>query len=39
VDNVREVFREALKDKTIVPQASARLPARLPQVATDRAGI
>ncbi len=40
VDNVREVFREALKDKTILPQSSdARLPTRLPQVASDRAGV
>jgi ATP-dependent Lon protease len=40
VDNVREVFREALKDKAVVPQASdTRLQARLPRVASDRAGI
>src|SRR5215211_5939609 len=36
VDNVRQVFREALKDKVVPPAASPARPARVPQVASPR---
>ncbi len=35
-DNVRQVFREALKDKVVPPAASPARPARVPQVASPR---
>jgi ATP-dependent Lon protease len=35
-DNVRQVFREALKDKVAPPTASPARPARVPQVASPR---
>ncbi len=36
VDNVRQVFREALKEKTAPPAATGTRPARMPQVASPR---
>jgi ATP-dependent Lon protease len=36
VDNVRQVFREALMEKVTVPVASSPRPARLPQAASGR---
>jgi ATP-dependent Lon protease len=36
VDNVRQVFREALKEKIVPPAASPQRPARMPQVVTPR---
>jgi ATP-dependent Lon protease len=36
VDNVRQVFREALKEKIVPPAASPPRPARMPQVASPR---
>lgn len=36
VENVRQVFREALKEKTATPVSSNPRPARLPQAATGR---
>src|SRR4051794_8343467 len=35
-DNVRQVFREALKDKVVPPAAAPSRPARMPQVASPR---
>jgi ATP-dependent Lon protease len=35
-DNVRQVFREALKDKVLPPAAAPSRPARMPQVASPR---
>ena len=35
-DNVRQVFREALKDKVVPPAATPARPARMPQVASPR---
>ncbi|HEV2762600.1 MAG TPA: endopeptidase La, partial [Pyrinomonadaceae bacterium] len=35
-DNVRQVFREALKDKVVPPAATPARPARVPQVAGPR---
>jgi len=35
-DNVRQVFREALKDKVVPPAATPARPARVPQVASPR---
>jgi ATP-dependent Lon protease len=36
VDNVRQVFREALKEKIVPPTATSTRPARMPQVASPR---
>ncbi|MDT4897424.1 MAG: ATP-dependent Lon protease [Acidobacteriota bacterium] len=36
VDNVRQVFREALKEKIVPPTATGTRPARMPQVASPR---
>ena len=36
VDNVRQVFREALKEKTVPPAATSTRPSRMPQVASPR---
>jgi ATP-dependent Lon protease len=36
VDNVRQVFREALKEKTVPPAATTPRPSRMPQVASPR---
>src|SRR5437660_62381 len=36
VDNVRQVFREALKEKIATPVATSPRPARLPQAASGR---
>jgi ATP-dependent Lon protease len=36
VDNVRQVFREALKEKIIPPATTGARPARVPQVASPR---
>ena len=36
VDNVRQVFREALKEKIATPVPASPRPARLPQAATGR---
>src|SRR2546423_1492224 len=36
VDNVRQVFREALRDKIIPPVTSGTRPARVPQAASGR---
>jgi ATP-dependent Lon protease len=36
VDNVRQVFREALKEKIVPPAATPARPARMPQVASPR---
>ena len=36
VDNVRQVFREALKDKVVPPATTGARPARLPQAASPR---
>ena len=36
VDNMRQVFREALKPKEAVPVAGASRPTRLPQAAISR---
>ncbi len=35
-DNVRQVFREALKDRVVPPAATPARPARVPQVASPR---
>jgi ATP-dependent Lon protease len=37
VDNVRQVFREALKEKAVPPASAGPRPARLPQAASGRA--
>src|SRR5215210_4245377 len=36
VENMRQVFREALKDKVVPPAATPARPARVPQVASPR---
>jgi ATP-dependent Lon protease len=36
VDNVKQVFREALKEKIVPPAATGTRPARVPQVASPR---
>jgi ATP-dependent Lon protease len=36
VDNVTQVFREALKEKIVPPAATPQRPARMPQVASPR---
>ena len=36
VDNVRQVFREALKDKVVPPAVTGTRPARMPQAAVPR---
>jgi ATP-dependent Lon protease len=36
VDNMRQVFREALKEKVAPPVTAGPRPARLPQAATGR---
>ncbi|HEX8708405.1 MAG TPA: endopeptidase La [Pyrinomonadaceae bacterium] len=36
VDNVRQVFREALKDQVVPPTSTGTRPARLPQAASPR---
>jgi len=36
VDNVRQVFREALKEKVTAPVSASSRPARLPQAASGR---
>jgi ATP-dependent Lon protease len=36
VDNVKQVFREALKEKIVPPAATGTRPARVPQVASQR---
>ncbi len=36
VDNVRQVFREALKDKIVPPVTAGARPARVPQAASSR---
>ncbi|HKC65690.1 MAG TPA: endopeptidase La [Pyrinomonadaceae bacterium] len=36
VDNVRQVFREALKDKVVPPAATTPRPTRMPQAASPR---
>jgi ATP-dependent Lon protease len=36
VDNVRQVFREALKEKIVPPATTGARPARVPQVASPR---
>jgi ATP-dependent Lon protease len=36
VDNMRQVFREALKEKVPTPVTSGSRPARLPQAASGR---
>jgi ATP-dependent Lon protease len=36
VDNVTQVFREALKEKVLPPAATPARPARMPQVASPR---
>jgi ATP-dependent Lon protease len=39
VDNMRQVFREALKEKAPPAMTTAPRPARLPQAATSRRGF
>ena len=36
VDNVRQVFREALKDKVVPPATATQRPTRIPQAASPR---
>ena len=36
VDNMRQVFREALKEKVVPPVTSGRRPQRIPQAALGR---